>query len=209
MGEMMSDMRISRISEESEDTIRAHRRDNSVTPTRDRPATNSRIRSATVVQHPSNFRLATGPTPPLHSASRFVNLESAAPRSGDSIASYIPPSGRIGADFTEEDRLFEKIYLQLQKASDMALRNLPIVHNHFCEAMKVNSQMTKPETTLQFWHVLIQRNTASLQKAQSLKNSLSLIVLKDPGIRSQGSFWDLCRSFMRVSSLPFFRCYLR
>lgn len=209
MGEMMSDMRISRISEESEDTIRAHRRDNSVTPTRDRPATNSRIRSATVVQHPSNFRLATGPTPPLHSASRFVNLESAAPRSGDSFASYIPPSGRIGADFTEEDRLFEKIFLQLQKASDMALRNLPIVHNHFCEAMKVNSQMTKPETTLQFWHVLIQRNTASLQKAESLKNSLSLIVLKDPGIRSQGSFWDLCRSFMRVSSLPFFQCYLR
>lgn len=208
MGEMTSDMRISRISEESEDTIRAHQRDRSLTPTRDRPTgTNSRLRSTTVVQHlqhPSNFRFATDPTPPLHSTARFINPDSAAPRSGDSFTSFIPSGGRIGIDFTEEDRLFEKIFLQLQKSSDMAMRNLPIVHNHFREAMKVNSQMAKPETTLQFWHVLIQRNAASLQKAESLKNSLSLIVLKDPGIRSQGSFWDLCRSFMRVCLFPLF-----
>lgn len=200
LSESMSDMRISRISEESEDTIRAHPRDKSATPTRDRPSANARIRSATVVQHSNNFRLTTDPTPPLHSASRFTNLDGATPRSGDSFTSYIPSNARIGTDFTEEDRLFEKIFLQLQKSSDMAIRNLPIVHNHFCEAMKINSQMAKPETTLQFWHVLIQRNAASLQKAEALKNSLSLIVLKDPGIRSQGSFWDLCRGFMRVGA---------
>jgi hypothetical protein len=198
IGEMMSDMRISRISEESQDTIRAHPRDKSITPTRDRPTTNVRLRSTTVVQHPNNFRLATDPTPPLLSASRFANLDGATPRSGDSFASYIPSGGKIGVDFTEEDRLFERIFLQLQKSSDMAIRNLPIVHKHFYEAMKTNSQMAKPETTLQFWHVLIQRNGASLQKAEALKNNLSLIVLKDPGIRSQGSFWDLCRSFMGV-----------
>jgi hypothetical protein len=203
VSDMMSDMRISRISEESEDTIRGHPRDKSVTPTRDRPSTNVRLRSTTVVQHSNNFRLATDPTPQLHSGPRYANVDSAASRSGDSFTSYIPSSTKPGMDFTEEDRLFEKIFLQLQKSSDMAIRNLPIVYNHFHEGMKINGQMSKPETTIQFWHVLIQRNGASLQKAEALKHSLSLIVLKDPGIRSQGAFWDLCRSFIRVRSSVF------
>lgn len=106
MSDMMSDMRISRISEESEDTIRGHPRDKSVTPTRDRPSTIARLRSTTVVQHSNNFRLVTDQTPQLPSASRYPHLDSAAPRSGDSFASYISPNSRTGMDFTEEDRLF-------------------------------------------------------------------------------------------------------
>ena len=204
MNEMMSEMRISRISEESEDTIRAHSSDKSITPTRDRPAANSRLRSATVVQHSSNFRATAEPTPPplLLSGSRFANVSGAAPRSGESYIPSNPASGRIGIDFTDEDRLFEKIFLQLQRSSEMAIRNLPIVHNHFCAAMKLNGQMAKPETTLQFWHVLIQRNWTSLQNSEALRDRLSQIILKDPGFRTQSSFWELCHNFMQVCLLP-------
>jgi hypothetical protein len=197
----MDDMRISRISEESQDTIRAPPRDKSVTPTRDRPGTSSRTRSATVVHHSSNLRVATDTMPPplLNSAPRFV-MNNATPRSGDSFPQNLA-SGRIGGDFTDEDRLFEKIFLQLQKSTEMAIRNLPLVHNHLCAAMKVNSDMSKPETTIQFWQLLIQKNSISLQNAEALRGRLSLIMLKDPAIRTRNSFWDLCNHFMQVCLL--------
>lgn len=205
MSDMMGEMHISQIPEEGEDTIRARPREKSITPTQDRQAANPRLRSATVVLHPSNYRPPTDPIPPPQlSTSRYTNGNGIAPRSGDSFASPNPSIGRIGPDFTEEDRMFEQIYLQLQRSSEMAMRNLPIVHNHFCEAMKLNSEMAKPETTLQFWHVLIQRNWTSLQNSEALRGRLSSIILKDPSIRTQSAFWELCHSFMQVCILPFY-----
>jgi hypothetical protein len=127
-------------------------------------------------------------------------MNNATPRSGDSFPQNLA-SGRIGGDFTDEDRLFEKIFLQLQKSTEMAIRNLPLVHNHLCAAMKVNSDMSKPETTIQFWQLLIQKNSISLQNAEALRGRLSLIMLKDPAIRTRNSFWDLCNHFMQVCLL--------
>jgi len=195
----------SRALESVDENARFQPRDKSITPTRERPGTASRTRSATVVQHSSNLRVATDAPPPpfMNGAQRSATMSSATPRSGESFTSSA--SSRIGGDFTEEDRVFEKIFLRLQQSSEMALKTLPSVNNHFFTAMKISSQQSNPDQPKQFWQVLIQKCSISLQNAETLKARLSLIKLKEPGIRTQGAFWELCNAFIHVSSLNSFK----
>ena len=200
---LKSQSQLSKVTEmeEETETVRFQPRDKSVTPTRERPGTSSRIRSATVVQH-SNLRVATsGPPPPfLNGTGRSATMTSATPRSGESFASSTTSSGRIGGDFTEEDRIFEKIFLRLQDASEMTIRALPHVNGHFVMAMEAGIQQNKPDQPRQFWQALILKCNTALQTAEALKSRLSLIRLKDPGIRTQNTFWELCNSFIQVST---------
>ncbi|CZS98374.1 hypothetical protein WAI453_005849 [Rhynchosporium graminicola] len=191
-----SQSRLPRVTEVDKDseTTRFQPRDKSVTPTRERPAPSLRIRSATVVQH-SNLRVATsGPPPPfLNGAGRSATMTSATPRSGESFASTTS-SGRTGGDFTEEDRIFERIFLRLQDSSEMTIRALPQVNNHFHVAMDASGA----DQPIKFWLALIHKCSVALQTAESLKSRLSLIRLKDPGIRTQNTFWELCNSFIQT-----------
>lgn len=170
-----------------------------MTPTRDRPGIAPRIRSATVVQHPSNLRVATDPAPApfLNSASRFATMSAATPRSGDSFASSSTSAGRMnGGEFTDEDRIFENIFLHLQQTLEMSTRSLPVVNNHFI--MRVNDQQSAPDQAKHFWQSLIQRTEAAIQTTEALKYRLSTIKLKEPGIRTQGAFWELCNAYIEV-----------
>jgi hypothetical protein len=138
----------------------------------------------------------------MNGAQRSATMTSATPRSGESFASS--NSGRIGGDFTEEDRIFEKIFLRLQQSSEMALKTLPSVSSHFFTAMNISSQQSNPDQPRQFWQVLIQKCSIALQNAETLKARLSLIKLKEPGIRTQGAFWELCNAFIHVSPMQNF-----
>jgi hypothetical protein len=191
----------SRIEEESDVTIVPVQRDKSVTPTRERPGRGPRIRSATVVQHSSNLRVATDTqAPPFINVGRSATMTNATPRSGESFASA--SSGRIGGDFTEEDRIFDQIFLRLQQSTEMTIKNLPQVHSHFLTAMRISSQQSNPDQPQHFWQALIQRCDIALQTAESLRSRLSLIKLKEPGIRTQGAFWELCNTFIQVRLNP-------
>jgi predicted metalloenzyme YecM len=64
--------------------------------------------------------------------------------------------------------------------------------------MNINSQSSNPEQPKQFWQVLIQKCQIALQNSEVLKVRLSLIKLKEPGIRTQAAFWELCSSFIQV-----------
>ena len=175
-------------------------RDKSVTPTRDRPGTATlRNRSATVIQNMPNLRVAIdAPTPPF-SNSRSTTMTSATPRSGESFASSVTSgSTTINGDFTDEDKLFEKIFLGLQQASDMAIKTLPVVNSHFVSTMRISNQQSNPDQPKLYWQVLIQKCTMALQSADSLKARLSQIKLKEPGIRTQRAFWELCNLFIEV-----------
>ncbi|KAL3427653.1 cell morphogenesis protein [Phlyctema vagabunda] len=179
-----------------EDTMRFQPRDKSVTPTRERPGVASRLRSATVVQHSSNnLRVATDAPPPPFL--RSATMTSATPRSGESFGSSSTSGGRVG-DFTEDDRLFDKIFLRLTQSTEMALRTLPSVNSHFVTAMKMSNQQSNSDQPKQFWQLLIQKCTIALQNADQLKARLSLIKLKEPGIRTQGAFWELCNAFINA-----------
>ncbi|TVY18306.1 Leucine-rich repeat-containing protein sog2 [Lachnellula arida] len=188
------------IPETINETVRYQPRDKSATPTRDRPGTISRSRSGTVLQQSNTLRVATdNPPPPFHpGALRSATMTSATPRSGDSFASNTS-SGRLApGDFSEEDRLFEKIFLLLQQSSEMAIKILPLVSSHFITAMRTNNQQPSPDTTRQFWQVLVQRCEMAQQTADVLKTRLSQIKLKEPGIRTQGAFWELCSAFVHA-----------
>ncbi|KAG0652028.1 Leucine-rich repeat-containing sog2 [Hyphodiscus hymeniophilus] len=188
----------SRYPEAIEETLKVPSRDKSITPTRDWPRTIARNRSATVVQHPSNLRVATDARPPyLNGAGRATTMTSATPRSGESFASTSTSGGRVIGDFTEEDRIFEKIFLRLQQSSENSLRSLPEVRNHFINAMTINSQSSNPEQSKQFWQILIQKTQVALENSNALKGRLSLIKLKEPGIRTQAAFWELCSIFIQ------------
>ncbi|KAI9642876.1 RAM signaling network component [Ciborinia camelliae] len=169
-----------------------HPRDKSVTPTRERPGINFRTRSATVIQHSNNLRVAIdAPSPFVSGNGRSALMASATPRSGESFVST-GTSGRMAGDFTEEDKIFEKIFLRLQQTSEMALRTLPSVNAHFLGSMQKSANSSNADHAKQYWQVLIQKCTNALHISDSLKARLSTIKLKDPEIREQKGFWEMC-----------------
>ncbi|KAK3941764.1 RAM signaling pathway protein-domain-containing protein [Diplogelasinospora grovesii] len=183
-------------------TIRARSRENSITPTAgDRTPLHGRSRNGTFVYHPSNLRVATDVPMPfipyINGTGRTATISAATPRSGESFASSSTSGGRnASADFTEEDRKFEKIFLSLQKSSDMLMKVLPNLNAQFGIAMRNAIAQRCSEHTVACWRALIAKCATSIQQTEMLKSKLSSIKLKEPGIRTQASFWALCNSFI-------------
>ncbi|OBT65270.1 hypothetical protein VE03_04655 [Pseudogymnoascus sp. 23342-1-I1] len=177
-------------------TIRPTARDKSATPTRERPSLASRMRSASTIQQSNNLRVLTDSRSAYTNGSgRSATMTSATPRSGESFTS-VSSAGRMNGDFTEEDRLFERIFLGLQQSSEMAIRTLPTVNAHFVQSNKNSMQQGTYDQLKHYWQALSIKCSFALETAETLKARLSLIKLKEPGIRTQGAFWELCNTFM-------------
>lgn len=183
------------------DTVRRqpHSREASVTPTAERPGHSLRSRSGNFVHNPSNLRVATDvplnplPVPYVNGTGRNATI-TPTPRSGESWTSSTSSRGANG-DFTEDDRAFERIYLSLQKSSDLIMRTLPLLNNQFGTCLDKAMANNGPKA-VQCWRTLISRCTTAIQQTEALKKRLSLIKLKEPGIRTHSAFWALCNSFM-------------
>ncbi len=192
-----------RDSMESQNTIRPAPCERGSTPTRDRerpslvipPQANPRLRSATLVQHPSNLRVMTDSRGYNGMKDRSATMTSATPKSGESFAS-VSSSGKPTAEFTEEDRMFDKIFLALQQASEMCIRVLPEVHDNFVRVMYKIENSNLGDQLKRKWAELVQMCELAMASAESLKARLSTIKLKEPGIRSQPQFWNLCDNFL-------------
>ncbi len=178
------------------DTLRPHSRENSFAPVGERPSLNGRPRNGTFVYNPSNLRVTTDtPLPYINGTGRTATISTATPRSGDSFVS-ITSSGRGAGDFTQEDMAFEKIFLSLQKSSDMLMRVLPSLNAQFNSSMRSAASYRAPDHVIQSWKALIAKCNASIYQTEVLKSRLSSIKLKEPGIRTQPSFWGLCSAFI-------------
>ncbi|KAJ3520721.1 hypothetical protein NM208_g13596 [Fusarium decemcellulare] len=178
-------------------TIRPHVREPSITPTVERP-TGARNRNGTLVHHPINLRVATDVPVPLSATyingnGRTATITSATPRSGESFSSI--GSRGISSEFTEEDRQFEKIFLSLQKSTDLVMRTLPSFNVQLMGGLRNAMHQRTPESIIQHWKGLISMCSHVVQQTEILKNRLSLIKLKEPGVRTQASFWSLCSNF--------------
>jgi Leucine-rich repeat (LRR) protein len=186
-----------------------HIRDKSVTPTRERPNPGNRSRSGTVLHTPNGMRPYVEVQQPGYlsgnsrSGTMTSNLSaSTTPRSGESFASAssvgplrsMPSNG----EFTEDDRMFEKIFLRLQQSCDAALQALPVVDKHFAKAMQISIQQGASNQMRSYWQLLSQKCDGFLQTADALKARLSSLKLKEPGVRTQSAFWELCKSFLNV-----------
>ncbi|KAJ4271391.1 RAM signaling network component [Fusarium torreyae] len=182
-----------------ERTIRAHAREPSVTPTVNRP-TGARNRNGTLVHHPINLRVATDVPVPAPLSAMYLNgngrtatIASATPRSGESFSSI--GSRGMSSEFTEDDRQFERIFLSLQRSTDLVMGTLPSFNAQLAGGLRNAMYQRTPESVIQHWKALISMCGQVIQQTEILKNRLSLIKLKEPGVRTQASFWSLCSNF--------------
>ncbi|KAH9907939.1 RAM signaling pathway protein [Xylariomycetidae sp. FL2044] len=176
------------------DTIRLHSRESSVTPTAGRPSL--RTRPGAFVHNPSNLRVATDVTIPyINGTGRTAQIASATPRSGESFAS-VSTDGRYAGSLTAEEQLFDKIFLSLQKSTDLVLRTLPSFNIQLSNAKRGAEFQRAPEHIIQCWKALIVKCGTAIRDTETLKNRLSMIKLKEPGIRTDPIFWRLCKNFM-------------
>ncbi|PKK50683.1 hypothetical protein CI102_8103 [Trichoderma harzianum] len=154
-----------------------------------------RNRSGPIMHNPSNLRVATDILVPYNNAgSRTARLASATPRSNDSFPSSF---GRdISSDFSEEDAQFDKIYLALQRSTDVVLHILPNFNVQLTGGIRNAIQQRAPSAMIRDWKNLIAMCNDAIQQTEILKNRLSLIKLKDPGVRSHAGFWSLCSNFI-------------
>nr|XP_036576402.1 cell morphogenesis protein [Colletotrichum truncatum]KAF6783140.1 cell morphogenesis protein [Colletotrichum truncatum] len=178
--------------------IKPHSRENSITPTAERLGLAQRARPGPILHNPSNLRVATDvPLPYINGtgASRTATLTSATPRSGESFASA-SSGGRGISDFTEEDRYFEKIFLSLQRSSELVMRTLPMFQNHMSVLAKKAMGRRAPDHEMMCWKGLIAKCATAVQQTEMLRSRLSLIKLKEPGIMSQPAFRSLINNFI-------------
>ncbi len=171
------------------------------TPTAERPGltTVRGTRGNSVSHNPSNLRVSTdvpmpGAMPYVSGTGRTATITSATPRSGESFAST-SSRGALISDITEEDRLFEKIFLSLQKSTDVALRLLPSLNNQYAASLRAAMAQRAPEQVTRDWRILLGRCATAIQQTEILKSRLSNIKLKEPGVRWQDSYWSLCVNF--------------
>ncbi|KAK1240727.1 hypothetical protein MKX07_006160 [Trichoderma sp. CBMAI-0711] len=155
-----------------------------------------RNRTGPVMHNPSNLRVATDiPVPYNNGGSRTAKIVSATPRSNDSFASSYGREG-ASADFSEEDAQFDKIYLALQRSTDIVLHILPNFHTQLTGGIRNAMQQRAPSAMIRDWKNLIAMCVDAIQQTEILKNRLSMIKLKDPGVRSHAGFWSLCSNFI-------------
>ncbi|KAI1373801.1 RAM signaling pathway protein-domain-containing protein [Hypoxylon crocopeplum] len=178
------------------DTIKAHSRESSVTPTIERPSLGGRARPGAFVHNPSNLRVATDMTGPyINGTGRMAQVTSATPRSGESFASSNGDL-RYPGDFTADERLFEKIYLSLQNSSDLVMRILPNINQQFNMYRRSAENQRAPDRIVRCWKGLVAKGSITITDTERLKDRLSLIKLKEPGVRTDPLFWTLCKGFI-------------
>lgn len=178
-------------------TIRPHMTDPSGTaPTGQGPGL-TRGRNGTLTHNPANLRVATNmPVPePFANGTRQTDATaSATPRSGESFASAI--SRDVRSDTSEEDAQFDKIFLSLQRSADIVLRTLPNFNVQLTGELRNATHKGAPSGLIREWKSLIVMCNNTIQQTEIMRSRLSLIKLKEPGLRSQAGFWNLCNNFI-------------
>ncbi|KAI8630983.1 RAM signaling pathway protein [Xylariaceae sp. FL1651] len=178
------------------DTIKPHSRESSVTPTAGRPGLGTRSRLGTFVPNPSNLRVTTDASMPyVNGIGRTAQIMAATPRSGESFASS-STDPRYPADFPAEERQFEKIFLSLQKSTELLMRTLPSLNVQFSNGKRNAEIQRSPDIVIHSWRALIAKCVIAIRETEILKYRLSMIKLKEPGIRTDAVFWSLCKSFI-------------
>ncbi|KYK61214.1 RAM signaling pathway, SOG2 [Drechmeria coniospora] len=119
----------------------------------------------------------------------------ATPRSGDSFTSV--HAHDMVADYSaEDDALFDRIYLSLQRSADVVLRSLPSFQVQLAGGLRNAVTTGAHPNAIQHWRSLASTCSAMVQQTEALRNRLSLIKLKDPAVRLQASFWNQISSFV-------------
>ncbi len=130
------------------------------------------------------------------------------PYSGESFPALSAPMSRSNTaqsnDDLDEERQFERIFLKLRISCDMVIESVPNCRLAFCKARDVaRNGLDARSEHLQTWTMLIDQCEVVVASARHLNRRLSSIKLKDPAIRSQHDFWQMCRNFVEVRRLTY------
>ncbi|PHH66423.1 hypothetical protein CDD81_7478 [Ophiocordyceps australis] len=175
-------------------TIRPYHRLPAVAPIAERPGF-SRSRNGTTAHNPQNLRVATDVAVAYANGSnRTVTITSATPRSDESLSSV--HSRGVSAEALDDDALFDRIFLSLQRSTDIVIRTLPNFQAQLNGGLRAALQQRAATTVVQYWKSLMALCNSTMQQTELLRNQLSQIKLKDPAVRTQASFWNQCNNFV-------------
>lgn len=190
--------------------------DRSITPTPHHPRPGGHPRGDVGVGRSLGVAVPTyvpGPPPSTRSngSVRTGSLSSgtvmATPRSGESFPIPSTPmdfhsrtNTMQSLDETRDDRQFEKIYLKLSQADEIALRTVPTVKQQFVRCIEVCQKQETEKELRAMWTTLDSKCSFIIQLAELLKIKLSGIKLKEPGVWHDREFWQLCSTFVKVGA---------
>ncbi|KAF3491880.1 RAM signaling pathway protein domain-containing protein [Arthroderma uncinatum] len=127
------------------------------------------------------------------------------PRSGESFNILSTPvNNRInpitGLDEIEEDRIFERIFIQLSSAYKAALQAVPLAARQFSQCLEAAEASRAPQHLRNLCRKLLIRCRSCVDVADALDSRLSNMKLKEPGggLRNQREFWHLCKTFIQT-----------
>lgn len=186
-----------------------------VTPTQPKPVNSRRLRGATILQSMSSsgqLRSMPPPVPLNINGSRSNTMTSmssmsaaATPRSGESfstLASSAIPSRsntmRSGVDDHDNEEHFSRIYLKLKGTCELAGQSLPHCRTEFA-ARKENAETVSQTRSAHHWAMAMNKCDALIAANNALSNRLRSVRVKDPGVRNQKDFWQLCDNYVKVS----------
>lgn len=177
-----------------------------------RPSTSFRMRdpSANQTQSRSSSRQRVPPPTiafPLVSMSRSASVTSlpGVVRPGESFHGYAASTRTTRSNTlqslqsvneAEEEEQFERIIFHLTKACEVALQVLPT-----CSAEFVKLRDGANGSNAPLLDGICERVSLTYDSAEALSKRLETLTLRDPTIRSQPDFWQLCTAFTRVSSI--------
>ena len=184
-----------------------------VTPTQPKPPASRRLRGATILRSTSSnatLRAMPPPVPLNGNTSRTNTMTSttaATPRSGESFASayssVLPSrsntlrSQHTTAEDSDEGDQFERIFLKLRQACDLAGQALPRCHTEFT-LHKDNAESAGKHRDSHCWSLALSKCNGVIRANRELQARLKQVRLKDPGVRNQKDFWQLCDTFVQV-----------
>ncbi|TKA73107.1 hypothetical protein B0A55_04840 [Friedmanniomyces simplex] len=99
-------------------------------------------------------------------------------------------------DYGDSDEQFDLIYLKLQNACDLARKSLPHCRTEFT-GRKGNADSTGQTRAAHHWGSAISKCDTVITANSLLHNRLKVVKLKDPGVRNQRDFWQLCDAFVQ------------
>ncbi len=186
----------------------------SVTPTQPKAPGNRRMpRPAMLTGVSNNAMQRAVPPPPLSSkieSSRNNTLTSqtaiSTSRSFDTYSTLGNGNSAMSRtntmrsllDDSEGDEQFDRIFLKLQAACNLASQALPVCRREF-HMRKEAAQNAEQRNIAQQCSLLVSKCEEVIANTRALKKRLEVVKVNDPGLRYQRDFWQLCDAFVHVS----------
>ena len=103
----------------------------------------------------------------------------------------------VHPDDENETEQFERIFVKLRTACDVANQALPHCHTEVT-VHKDNAETAGKARDAHYWSLALSKCNAVIRANQALSSRLKQVKLKDPGVRHQREFWQLCDAFVQV-----------